>query len=216
MQPSAGGAVTAVVGILLLSGLALVAVESPGYIRGGYGSAFWRLPLDDKLDHVVEHRFEWWWISIWTLVGLFTLSGGVFGFVVLVAGAGETVLVSVALGGYVVAVVSWVFGVIIQAGAVAEASQQRAQSGTTPAWLSPFWASAYFAEVVWIVGSNIAYSVLGVAVLGTGVVADWAAWVAIIGGGLIALGVLAVREGFPQLGLLVPAALGIALLFEAL
>ena len=51
------------VAALLLSGLVLVAVESVGYVRGGYDSAFWRLPLDAKLDQVAEHRWEWWWVS---------------------------------------------------------------------------------------------------------------------------------------------------------
>ena len=46
---------TTLVGILLLSGVILLAVEAVGYVRGGYNSAFWKLPLDEKLDHVADH-----------------------------------------------------------------------------------------------------------------------------------------------------------------
>jgi hypothetical protein len=203
------------VGILLLSGFALIAVESVGYVRGGYNSAFWRLPLDEKLDHVGEHRWAWWWISIWPLVGLFTLSGGVLGFVYLLADAGEPVLAYVGLGGYVVSVAGWVFGLIVQTAAVSEASKQRAEAGVTPAWMHPLWNAAFLAEGLWIVGSNIAYSVVGVAILQSGVVADWAGWVALVGGVLTAVVVLIIRDGAPQLGSLIPAVIGIALLIES-
>lgn len=205
-----------VVGILLLSGLALVAVESVGYVRGGYNSAFWRLPLDQKLDHVAGHRWEWWWISIWPLVGLLTVSGGFFGFCEMLAERGEPTLAQVALGGYVVAVIAWVFGVTVQAAAVSEASKQRAESGLTPAWLHAFWSAAFLAELVWIVGSNIVYALVGGLILRTGVVAAWAGWVALIGGILTAAGVALRREGFPQLGILIPALIGVAVLVAAI
>lgn len=204
-----------VVGILLVSALALMAIESVGYTRGGYNAAFWKLPLDEKLDHVDVHRREWWWISIWSLVGLFTVSGGVFGLAQMLADGGEPVLAYVALGGYVVAVLAWVFGVSFQAAAVSEAAKQRSESGATPAWLHPLWSAAFLAEIVWIVGSNISYALFGLVILQTGVVADWAGWVALIGGALTAIVVLVVREGFPQLGILIPAVVGIALLVEA-
>lgn len=203
------------VGILLMSGLALVAFESVGYVRGGYGSEFWRLPLDEKLDHVAEHRWAWWWISVWSLVGLFTLSGGVFGFAYVLAAAGEPVLAYVALGGYVVAVVAWVFGLIIQTAALSEASRQRSEAGVTPVWMHPLWHAAFLGEGSWIVGSNLSYSLIGVGILLSGVVAAWAGWVALVGGLLTAVAVLIRRDGFPQLGSLLPAVIGIALIIES-
>lgn len=203
------------VGILLLSGFVLIGVESIGFTKGGYNAAFWRLPLDQKLDHVAGHRWEWWWISVWPLVGLFTVSGGVFGLAALLADEGEPVLAYVALGAYVVAVLAWVFGVTVQAAAVSEASKQKEESGATPPWLPPFWNAAFLAELVWIVGSNVVYSLLGLSILQTGLVADWAGWTALIGGALTAVVVLIVRDGFPQLGIMIPAVLGIALLVEA-
>lgn len=204
------------VAILLLSGLILVAVESVGYMRGGYNSAFWRLPLDEKLDHVAEHRWEWWWISVWGLVGLFFLSGGIFGVGYLLADAGEPVLAYVSIGGYTVAAVAWVLGLVVQAASVAEAAKQRADMGATPSWLHPFWNGAFLAELFWIVGSNLAYALLGLAILQSGVVADWAGWAVLVIGVLISVAVLLGREGFPQLGYLPPAVIGIALLIEGL
>lgn len=205
-----------VVALLLLSGVALIAVEAVGYTRGGYNSAFWRLPLDEKLDHVAEHRWEWWWISVWGLVGLFLLTGGVFGVGFLLADAGEPILAYVAVGGYTVAALAWVHGLIVQAAAVSEAAKQRAETGTTPSWLHPFWNGAFAAELLWIGGANLAYALIGVAILQTDLVAEWAGWVALAGGVVIAGGVLIAREGFPQLGYLPPAAIGIALLIESL
>lgn len=203
------------VAILLLSGLALMAFETVGYVRGGYDASFWKLSLDEKLDHVGENRRDWWWISIWPLVGLFTLTGGVFGLSRILADGGEPALAYVALGGYVVAVLAWVLGLVFQAAAVSEAAKQRAESGTTPSWLHPLWSAAFLLEVVWIVGSNISYSVAGLAILQTDVVGAWAGWAALIVGALIAVVVLIARDGFPQLGILIPAVLGIALLIEA-
>lgn len=143
-----------IVGILLLSGLLLVGVEAVDYIRGGYNSAFWKLPLDAKLEYVSEHRWEWWWISIWGLVGLFLLTGGVSGLTFLVADAGEPVLGFIALGGYLVALLAWVFGVILQTASVSKAAEQRAETGQTPAWLPPIWAAGYLAEGTWVIGAT--------------------------------------------------------------
>ena len=204
------------VGVLLLSGLALLGVESVGYVRGGYDSAFWKLPLDDKLDHIAAHRWEWWWISMWGLVGLFLLGGGVFGLGYLVADAGEPVLASVAVGGFAVAALAWVNGQIVQAASVSEAAKQRSETGVTPGWLHASWNGAFVAELSWLVGANLAYAVMGAAILRTDFVADWAGWVALIGGVLIAIGVLVAREGFPQLGYLPPAVIGIAVLVESI
>lgn len=203
------------VGVLLLTGLGLLALEGVGYARGGYDSAFWRLPLDEKLDHISEHRWEWWWVSIWGTVGLFAMTGGVFGLTHLLAEEGEGLLASVALGGYAVALISWVFGSALQAAGVSRASRQRAETGATPAWIHPLWDAGYYAEAVWVIGSNLAYAVFGIAILGSEVIGSWAGWVALIGGVGISASVVITRDGFPQLGSLVPAVIGVALLLAA-
>ncbi len=107
----------------------VIAVEAVGYKRGGYNSEFWRLPLDDKLDRVAVHRWEWWWVSVWELVGLFLMTGGIAGLTYLLTEEGEPVLASVAFGGYLVALFAWVFGLIAQAGAVSQAASQRTETG---------------------------------------------------------------------------------------
>ncbi len=202
------------VGVLLLSGLILMFVEAVGYVRGGYSSAFWKLPLDEKLDHVEAHRWEWWWVSLWGLVGLFALTGGVFGLGYLLADAGEPILASVAVGAFTVAVFASVGGLVVQATSVSEAARQRTETGGTPSWLHPAWNGAFVAELSWISGANLAYALIGFTILETGLVAAWAGWVTLIAGALIAVGVVLAREGFPQLGYLSPAVVGIALLIE--
>lgn len=202
------------VGLLLVSGLALVAVEAVGYSRGGYDSAFWKLPLDDKLDHVSEHQWEWWWVSIWGLVGLFFMTAGVFGLTALMSEAGGSTYSFVALGGYLVAVFAWVVGLIIQAASVSRAAKQRTEKNQTPPWIYPFWQAGYLAEGVWIIGANLAYAVFGVAILQTGLLASWAGWVSLVGGPIIAVTVVATRGGFPQLAILLPAVIGVAALIE--
>jgi len=202
------------VGFLLVAGLGMIGVEAVGFSRGGYNSEFWRLPLDDKLDHVSEHRWEWWWVSIWGLVGLFLATGGLAGFIYLLADAGEPILAFVAIGFYLVALFAWVFGLITQASATSQAASQRTETGETPAWIHPFWQAGYFAEGTWIIGSNLAYAILGIGVLQSGMIGGWAGWSAVGIGLLIPIIVLATRVGFPQLGLIVPFVLGVATLIE--
>lgn len=203
-------------GVLLLSGLFLLAVEGVGYRRGGYGSAFWRLPLDAKLDHVAQNSWAWWWISIWSLVGLFTVTGGVFAIAHLLSDSGAPVLAYVALGAYVVSLVGWVWGLTMQAGVVSMAAQRRVESGSTPDWIHPLWRVGYVTEGVWVIGANLAYAVLGLAILGTDILPAWSGWVALAVGLLIPLGTVVTRDGFPQLAVVVPAVIGVALLLRAL
>jgi hypothetical protein len=203
------------VGILLVSALALQAVEGVGYRRGRFDAAFWRLALDDKLDHVAAHRPEWWWVSIWGLVGLYLMSGGLFGLTYLLADSGAGIAAGAALGGYAVALFSWVFGQTVQAAAVSRAAAQKGETGVTPDWLRPLWDAGYLAEGVWVIGGNLAYALFGVAILQTELVSGWAGWVAVGGGILISAVVLVRRDGFPQLGILLPAVIGIAVLIAA-
>lgn len=202
-------------GLLLISGLAIVAVEAFGYVPGEYNAAFWKLPLDDKLDHVAQHRREWWWISLWDLVGLILLTGGIFGLATLVAEAGESVVANVALGVYIASATLWLVGLVIQTTAVPQAATQRADTLETPAWIHPLWSAGWVSEVAWITGSNAAYAILGIALLQTDLLASWAGWTALVGGVVIAAVVGITRNGFPQLALLVPAVLGLAAILAA-
>ena len=203
------------VGILLVAGLGLILVEAVGFTRGGYDADFWKLPLDAKLDHVAKHRRDWWWISIWSLVGIFLMTAGLAGLTQLISADGEPVLAFVSFGGYLVALFAWVFALIAQAATVSRAATERAETGKTPSWIHPFWDAGYLAEGVWIVGANIAYAVVGIAILQSGVVAAWAGWATIGLGVLIPIAVLLIRNGFPQLAEVAPFVLGIALIIES-
>ena len=85
----------------------------------------------------------------------------------------------------------------------------------TPNWIHPFRDAGYLAEGAWILGTNIAYAVIGVAILQSGLVATWSGWAAIGLGVLIPVVVLVTRVGFPQLGLLVPFIVGISVIIES-
>lgn len=204
------------VGVLLIAGLGLIVVESVGYLREGYGSGFWALPLDDKLDHVAKHRWGWWWISIWELAGLLVVTAGMAGLTSLLVEEGEAVLASIGFGAYLVALFPWAVGLIIQTASVSKAADERTERGDTPAWMHPFWTAGYFAEWVWVIGSNIAYATIGLALAQSSLVGGWAGWTAIGLGLLIPASALITRSVFPQLGLIVPAIAGVALLIEAI
>ena len=204
------------VGILLMAPTLLIAVQAPGYRRGGYNAEFWQRPLDEKLDHVALHTREWWWVSLWELAGLFLMTGGLAGLTYLLVAAGEPVLAFVSFGGYLVALIAWVFGGIAQAATVSRAATDRAESGETPSWIHPFWETGYLAEGAWIIGGNLAYALIGLAILQSELLPAWSGWVSLVLGALIAIGVLITRAGFPQLGGLVPFIVGITVVIESL
>ncbi len=201
-----------VVGVLLTAGLALVAVESVGYVRGGFNSEFWALSLDDKLARVGEQQWAWWWVASWSLVGLFLMSAGVVGLTQMLAEAGEPTLAAVALGGFLVALMAWVAAQLIQAAAVSRAARVRVETGETPGWMRPLWDAAYLAEAIWVFGTNLAYAVFGLALVQTALIAPWAGWTVSAVSLAIVASVAILREGFPQLGILAPAFIGVMLL----
>lgn len=201
------------VGILLVLPLALLVVEVPAYYRGGYDSAFWALPIDEKLDHIAGHARYWWWLSILGLVGIIALIAGVTGLAGLIVDSGQTVISFVALGVFVPSAMAWIFGSIVQTGAMPQAAKQRTASGETPPWVHPLWSAAWTAEITYIVGANIAYAIFGYALLDFGI-AEWVGWVAIVGGLLTALAVVVLRNGFPQLAILLPGLIGVALILS--
>ncbi len=198
-----------------MAGILLVAGEAVGYIRGGYDSAFWRLTRDDQLDHIARNTGYWWWISIWELVGVFFMTGGVVALASLLAEQGEPVLAFAAVGGYLVGLIGWVFGLVIQTTALSAAAAERAESGVTPVWIQPFWNAAYLAEGAWIVAANLAYAVIGLAIVGSGLLPGWAGWTALALGVAIAIVVVATRNGFPQLAGLAPFIIGVAAVLES-
>lgn len=202
-------------GILLASVFALLLIESVGYRRGGFNGAFWQLSLDDKLDHVAKHDHDWWWVGSWSLVGLFLLTGGLSALTYLLADAGEPVLAFVGLGIYLVALIAWIYGLLFQTAGMSQAAKQRQETGVTPSWIHPLWYAGYLSEGGWVVGANIAYAVIGLAILNTGLLPGWAGWTAIAFGVLIPVGVAITKAAFPQLADLAPLVIGVAAIIEA-
>jgi hypothetical protein len=199
------------VGVLLVSGLSASLVGSLS-LRSGYNSAFWRLPLDEKLDHIATQLRAWWWMSIWELVGLFALTGGILGLTWLLVDVGEPVLAFVAVGVYTVALIPWMFGLTFQAAGVARAARSRGETGRTPEWLQASWDTAFMGEMTWVLGSNVGHAVFGLALVQTTLVASWVGWLAFGVALAVITSVAIVRDGFPQLGSLVPLIIGVALL----
>lgn len=199
------------VGIVLLSILVVFAVESVAYTRGGFNQAFWDLPVDDKLDHIALHKKDWWLLGITSMATLAVVGGGISGLAGLLAAEGAPAVAWVSFGGFLLALIAAVVWVVVQIAAVWPAAEGRHDSGTTADWLQPFWAAAYAGEITWIMVANLAYVGLGAAILQTDLLGAWAGWVAIIGGLAVPLGVAVFRTGFPQLALIVPLVLGVAL-----
>ena len=203
------------IGILLMASIGLIAIESIGYRRGGFDGEFWKKSLDEKLDHVATHTLDWWLVSITELVGIFLMTGGLAGLTYLLATEGEGALAFASFGGYLVALMAWVSALIAQTTTFSGAATNRAETGETPAWIHPFWAAGYLAEGVWIVGANLAYAAMGVAILQSGLLPAWSGWAALALGLLIPTVVLLTKAGFPQLGSLVPFIVGIAAIIES-
>ena len=76
------------------------------------------------------------------------------------------------------------------------------------------WAAANWAEVSYIVLSSLAYVVLGIAMFRAAFPATWAAWASVTIGTVSLIGMVGApaRFTFPQLPMLVPIVLGIALI----
>lgn len=202
---------TTTIGILLLLIVPLLFVEFPAYTRGRYTTQFWNLDLDGKLDHIGAQP-EYWtrmgaaWLPLLTFV-----SAGMTGFAFQLAARDTGVVAFAALGGFLIGTFAWLIGVIIQTIAMRTAAQIRRETGTTPDWLAAAWTSAWWSELTFVVSANVAFIAWGIIMLDTGFPATWMGWTAIILGALAIAMVVFAREAFPQLGVVVPVVLGVAL-----
>ncbi len=204
------------VGIVLVSGFALgSAGEIVAYRRGGYTGEFWQLSLDDKLDHVGENRSDWWLLSISQLVGLVLTGAGLAGLTSLIADAGQAPLAFTSFGAFIVVLIAWVLGLLVQSTSIPIAAGQRKETGHTPPWIHSFWAAGYMAENVWVIGANLAYVGIGVAVVQSGLVSAWVGWMTIGVGLVISLTVILTRFVFPEMSLFIPFIIGIVLVVES-
>lgn len=203
---------TVTVGIVLLLILPLLFVEAPAYFRGGYTTEFWNLSLDEKLDHIAQQPVYWTRMGLAWMPMLTLAVAGMTAFSYQLASQGAATEAFLALGAFLLGSFAWLGGVLVQTTAVRRAAQLRAATGNTPEWLRPGWDLAWWSELTHVTATNAAFIVWGVGILDTGFPADWMGWAAIILGVLALLMVAFAREAFPQLGVIVPIVLGVALL----
>jgi hypothetical protein len=203
---------TVTVGIVLVLIFPLLFVEAPAFFRGGYRTDFWKLPLDEKLDHIAGQPRYWTRMGVVWLPILALSVAGMTAFGFQLASSGSGTLSYLALGAFVFGSVAWLIGSLVQTSAVKQAAELRAASGVTPGWLQAAWSLAWWSELTYIVAANVAFIVWGVAILDTGFPADWMGWTAILLGAITLLLVVFAKEAFPQLGVIVPIILGVALI----
>jgi hypothetical protein len=204
---------TGLVGVALLLVVPLLVATGLMSARGGYASgSFWRATRDEKLDRIVDGREYWLWMHVTWVVLLLVLAGGMTGAAFLLAGAGEPALAGIGIGLFLVAVICWLVGVVLQGAPGVIAAELRHERGETPGWLAPLFTVVGWTEVAYVVGTAAAYVVLGAAMVASETPSSWAGWLSIVLGGLTALANVVARDRatFPELPLAVPVVLGVA------
>ena len=203
---------TVTVGIVLVLIFPLLFIEAPAYTRGGYTAEFWRLSLDDKLDHIAQQPDYFTRMGVAWLPILALTVAAMTAFSYQLASLDAGTLGYLALGAFLFGAFAWLVGVLVQTTSMRRAAAIRAATGVTPDWLEAAWSAAWWSELTFVAAANVAFIVWGVAILDTGFPADWMGWAA-IGLGVAALLMVGfAREAFPQLGVIVPIILGVALL----
>jgi hypothetical protein len=148
------------------------------------------------------------WIGVMSAV-----VAGMTALALLLADAGEPALAGVGLGLFLVAALCWCIGVLFQGAPAAVAAQARRDGGETPGWLAPLFAAIGWMEVTYVVGTAVAYVVLGAAMVESEFPAAWTGWASVAIAILTIAGVLVARSWvtFPELPLVVPVVVGVAL-----
>lgn len=203
---------TVIVGIVLLAVVPFVAADAVSGLRAGFDNAFWAQPLDAKLERIPGSRDAWQRLGIvWIFIGVL-LAGGLTAFTFQLAGEGETAWAAIGLGAFLPAALAFGPAAALMVATVAEAADRRAETGRTPAWVQPAWRSTWWLERTFVIGANLAYVAWGVGIVRTGFPAEWAGWVAIVSGALIAAWASLRESFFQHMVLLTPIVLGVALL----
>jgi len=204
---------TRLIGVALLLVLPLLVATELMSARGGYASAsFWRSTRDEKLDRIVEAREYWLWMHVMWVVLLLVLAGAMSGVGFVLADAGEPALAGIGIGLFLVSVVCWLVGVLLQGPPAAIAAELRHETGKTAGWLVPLFAVVGWMEVAYVAGTAVAYVVLGAAMVAGGTPSGWSGWLSIVLGTVTVLATVLARQRatFPELPLVVPIVLGVA------
>jgi len=197
-----------IVGFVLLAAIPLMVIEASGYVPAKFDSAFWRLPLAEKLPRIAAQERRWMrmarvWIAIPIVVAAGLLAGAVVALGVdpwVWLGAGVAVVVAAA------AVVLF----SVQGAAIADAARR----GSVPDWLEPVWSALSDLERTYIIGTSLASILIGIGLLDGSVLASWVAWSLIVGPGLVTAAALLTDLFFPHMALLGPLLLGVGMVLS--
>lgn len=205
---------TVLTGLVFLGVIPVVVWESMGLVRAGFDNAFWDSALEEKLPRIAEHRTAWQRQGIAWVVIAALLGAGFVSLTFQLATEGETGWAAVALGGFLVTAAAFAAAIVLMVVTIATAADIHRETGTLPPWAMPSWTSSWLVERVFLVVANLAYVAWGVGIVGSGFPATWVGWFALVTGALVAGWVSLSEKFFPHLVLVVPIALGIALVIH--
>ncbi len=199
-------------GILLIAGWVIFWGGAALWFTGPYRQP----PLDEYLELIASHRTAWYWINGSFLVSVTLTVLGFGAFTSVLRGAGDRLLSELGLLAYVFGAVLWIISLAFRLTLEVWAAQETSQSGVIPvgfeAWRQ--WAIVLFA--IHMILAYLSVAAYGGALLGTGLLAQWLAWTAIVFGLAGVLGFLFQLRFFerPLMIPLVPGVIGVFLLLR--
>jgi hypothetical protein len=200
-----------------LAGLALVATvlqfvpEAMAY-RRGYTGEFWKMPVEEKLGVISQHGREWRMLQLAWVPVLAVMVGGTAAAARLLTNAGQGVTASAAAAVVTLAAGAWLVAVALMGAGSLRASAEAVERRRIPSWVHPVWAMGEWLEGAFVLGACAGYLVLGLTLVRAELLASWVGFAVAGVSAVIILGVLWLRDGFPQLALLPAIVLGVGLL----
>ncbi len=199
-------------GILLIAGWVIFWGGAASWFTGPY-----RQPaLHEFLEIIDTNRTAWFWINGCFLVGVTLTVLGFGAFTSSLRGAGDRLLSELGLLAYVFGALLWIISLAFRLTLEVWAAQESGQSGVIPvgfeAWRQ--WAHLLFA--IHMILGYLSVAAYGGALLGTGLLARWLAWTAIVFGLAGVLGFVVQLRFFerPLMIPLVPGVIGVFLLLR--
>ncbi len=195
-------------GILLIAGWVIFWGGASLWFTGPYRQP----PLDEYLKLIASHRTAWYWINGCLLVSVTLTVLGLGAFTSVLRGAGDRLLSELGLLAYVFGAVLWIISMAFRLTLEVWAAQETSQSGVIPvgfeAWRQ--WAIVLFA--IHMILAYLSVAAYGGALLGTGLLARWLAWTAIVFGlaGVLGFGL---QFRFFQRPLMIPLVQGVIGIF---
>ena len=198
------------IGLVLVAVVPLVIWDGVGGMRAGFDNAFWARPLAEKMPLIAARRRVWDRLSlIWVPINLL-LTAGLTAFAFQLATTEDGVWGALGLGAFLPLAAAFIATVLLMATTIGKAAEE----GSMPAWAAPIWQASGWIERAFVIGANLAYVAIGVGIVSSGYPAEWAGWVAIASGALIAAWASLRDYFFQHMVLVTPLVLGVALLLD--